>query len=874
MNRKGFTLIELLGTIVIIALVIGGSVFGIINLVGQSKEKGNNLTKSSIEKSAGVYAEEKNNDEDFWNRIDNRKGYEGEYFCVTIGELQNKGLIDKDINFKELYKDPENPINEKTYVGIRKDLATLTKSNPTILNLKSNDMCKVKEGNCSEKAIIYGACTGNIYNEVINSNPTIKDGKSYTDEIANMEITDVTGDENLVITATKCYYSDSTASLNNEGTIKEEEGNKKCTINGLEDDKEYYIKVCNETKAGSTACSGVYKNKTKEVKKPNITLDKNNIRVKITYDDADIREGTAKYYFKSNINATSSVEVSKCDNDKNCSGSTTTVEKDIEYLTTNKEIYLIYTDSTTNGKVDATTCDNSKNCNTNEKTFAIYKTTFIKGNADKIGGGTSNISKLCMAETKDTCNITSPTIEKSGYNIIGWNENSNANTPTWNVSESKSVSKNSTYYPIVSIIKYTITYNANGGSGAPSSQTKNHGVNITLSSTIPTRSGYAFTGWNTNKNGTGTSYAKGATYSTDATVTLYAQWKVSNYTLTYDTQGGTSVPSQTVNAGSSTKVTSTKPTKAGNKFNHWNTKKDDSGDSYKSGDSIVLNSNITLYAIYDYSVPIVSCNNVFPDDQTPWSSTSGSVRVKVTDDDGDLDKVYYNKSYYGPFDYNTTNGSFTITGAETNMIRIYAMDKSGHISSNQMPEWSAPTGTDGILYCYTNLDKAPPNTPIAYLRKHKPSGSDTYIWDLSDTTNIKDFETDCCYQKDHNMASCSSAKIDRNTTKEQSCTITAYRKNTNAFAKFTYYFWGEDWFGDYINEDTDMFEARKITGISNEDYYIMKEYNSSGRTCTKKCGYGEGVTCSCMNGAVKDEIYVVDKVGLQSKVLTVYIEWK
>ena len=79
---------------------------------------------------------------------------------------------------------------------------------------------------------------------------------------------------------------------------------------------------------------------------------------------------------------------------------------------------------------------------------------------------------------------------------------------------------------------YTISYNANGGSGAPSSQTKTHGVSLTLSSTKPTRSGYTFTGWNTKANGTGTSYSAGGSYTVNASVTLYAQWKV-NHTHSY-----------------------------------------------------------------------------------------------------------------------------------------------------------------------------------------------------------------------------------------------------------------------------------------------------------------------------------------------------
>lgn len=86
--------------------------------------------------------------------------------------------------------------------------------------------------------------------------------------------------------------------------------------------------------------------------------------------------------------------------------------------------------------------------------------------------------------------------------------------------------------------QYTITYNANGGSGAPSNQTKKHGENITLSSVKPTKSGYTFNGWNTSSNGSGTSYSSGGIYSNNSNVTLYAQWQsVSNYTVTVYLQG-------------------------------------------------------------------------------------------------------------------------------------------------------------------------------------------------------------------------------------------------------------------------------------------------------------------------------------------------
>lgn len=78
---------------------------------------------------------------------------------------------------------------------------------------------------------------------------------------------------------------------------------------------------------------------------------------------------------------------------------------------------------------------------------------------------------------------------------------------------------------------YSVSYNANGGTGAPSTQLKVDGTDITLSSTTPTRTGYVFNGWNTSSDGSGTNYASGGTYSVNANLTLYAKWKSANFSI-------------------------------------------------------------------------------------------------------------------------------------------------------------------------------------------------------------------------------------------------------------------------------------------------------------------------------------------------------
>ena len=72
---------------------------------------------------------------------------------------------------------------------------------------------------------------------------------------------------------------------------------------------------------------------------------------------------------------------------------------------------------------------------------------------------------------------------------------------------------------------YTITYDANGGTGAPAPQTKTQDVTLTLSSTVPTRSGYTFLGWAESSDATEAQYQPGGQYTKNASKTLYAVCK-------------------------------------------------------------------------------------------------------------------------------------------------------------------------------------------------------------------------------------------------------------------------------------------------------------------------------------------------------------
>ena len=86
-------------------------------------------------------------------------------------------------------------------------------------------------------------------------------------------------------------------------------------------------------------------------------------------------------------------------------------------------------------------------------------------------------------------------------------------------------------------VKYQVKYDANGGTGAPSAQTKTYKTALTLSTTKPTYTGHTFKEWNTKSDGSETGYASGGSYTKDSSATLYAIWTANNYNITYNYNG-------------------------------------------------------------------------------------------------------------------------------------------------------------------------------------------------------------------------------------------------------------------------------------------------------------------------------------------------
>ncbi len=151
----------------------------------------------------------------------------------------------------------------------------------------------------------------------------------------------------------------------------------------------------------------------------------------------------------------------------------------------------------------------------------------------------------------------------------------------------------------------TVSYNANGGSGAPSSQTKTKGVTLTLSSTTPTRSGYTFQGWSTSSTATSPTYYAGGSYTANASATLYAVWSQNaptTYTVSYNANGGSGAPSsQTKTHGVTLYLSSTEPYRANYDFLGWSTSSTATSPTYYAGGSYTANASRTLYAVWEYN---------------------------------------------------------------------------------------------------------------------------------------------------------------------------------------------------------------------------------------------------------------------------------
>ncbi len=144
---------------------------------------------------------------------------------------------------------------------------------------------------------------------------------------------------------------------------------------------------------------------------------------------------------------------------------------------------------------------------------------------------------------------------------------------------------------------HTVTYDANGGTNAPTTQKKYYGDILQLSMEIPTRSGYVFKGWSTEPTGD-ILYQPGMNYEKDEDITLYAIW-AKTYYVAYDTNGGSEIlTTQYFEVNETVQISQKIPSRIGYIFLGWSDTP--SGEvNFQPGDFYSQNKDVTLYAIWE-----------------------------------------------------------------------------------------------------------------------------------------------------------------------------------------------------------------------------------------------------------------------------------
>jgi len=148
--------------------------------------------------------------------------------------------------------------------------------------------------------------------------------------------------------------------------------------------------------------------------------------------------------------------------------------------------------------------------------YAVYG---YRVSFDANGGSGSMSAQTVNSGVASTINASSFT--RSGYSFSGWNTAAGGSGTAYSNGANITTSQSVTLYAQWAE-EFDVTFSANGGSGSMSAQTA--GGSTALTTNAFTRTGYAFAGWNTEANGSGTAYADGAAFPFTADDILYAQW--------------------------------------------------------------------------------------------------------------------------------------------------------------------------------------------------------------------------------------------------------------------------------------------------------------------------------------------------------------
>lgn len=226
--------------------------------------------------------------------------------------------------------------------------------------------------------------------------------------------------------------------------------------------------------------------------------------------------------------------------------------------------------------------------------------------------------------------FTLPTdITKTGYTFAGWYTNGGlTGEPVTEIGASETGSKE--FWAKWTAKQYNITYEADGGDTTGLPTTHTYGTDTTIGT--PTKTGYTFAGWLVNGTGTAhTSLTLGATEFAD-NITLTATWTVNQYTITFDSDGGTAVASITQDYAT-TVTPPANPTKEGYTFTSWSSEIP----TTMPAENLTVTAQWTPSVIGGVNITTTSLDDATYD--TAYSATISfapnvGVKLKLVDDSG------------------------------------------------------------------------------------------------------------------------------------------------------------------------------------------------------------------------------------------------
>ena len=417
--------------------------------------------------------------------------------------------------------------------------------------------------------------------------------------------------------------------------------------------------------------------------------------------------------------------------------------------------------------------------------------TFKNWNTASNGSGTSYNSGATYSANADVTlyaqwnsttvkgTVVLPTPTRSGYTFGGWYSNSSCTTKVGDAGASYTPTGNITLYAkwTQTPTNYTVSYDANGGTGAPANQTKTKGTALTLSTTKPTRANsttsytvtynynsgsgspanatattttsYTFNNWNTNANGSGTSYASGARYTTDADLKLYAQWNISS-------SGGS--------------VTLPLPTRNGYTFGGWYGNSSLTTKVGNAGDSYIPTGNVTLYAKWVGSYTITYNANGGNSNSVPASQAKDeNINITLSSTKPTRNSSTSN-GYTITYNYNGGSGTpSSITGQRTTSYAFKNWNTSSNGSGTSY-ESGATYSANASATLYAQWNSTTVNVPVE-LPTPSRSGYTFNGWYSNSALTTKAGDAGAYYTPNSNIT------LYAKWTQNASCIITAYDSN-------------------------------------------------------------------------------------------------